>query len=114
MSDRTLPLFNPSEVSTIPSPAKEPGKPRIEEPMRLQSEIRFKTPDESVPGSHLARVLWNIVGTLNLAGFSKGCESVDGKSGRSLKSPRMLLTLWLYAISQAVGSAREIARLTMS
>jgi transposase len=37
---------------------------------------------------------------------------VEGRAGRSLLSPRMVLTLWLYAISQAVGSAREIERLT--
>src|SRR5205814_10326713 len=31
--------------------------------------------------------------------------------GRSALSPRMLLTLWLYAISRGIGSAREIERL---
>jgi len=36
---------------------------------------------------------------------------MEGKVGRPTLSPRMMLTLWLYAISQGVGSAREIARL---
>lgn len=38
-------------------------------------------------------------------------KAVDGTVGRKTLSPRMKLTLWLYAISTGVGSAREIARL---
>jgi transposase len=55
--------------------------------------------------------LWNVLGTVDLAAFSATCAAVEGQAGRSVLSPRMLLTLWLYAISQGVGSARQIARL---
>ena len=68
-------------------------------------------PDDALSESHPARLLWSVLGTLDLAAFSAGCDSVEGKAGRSLLSPRMLLTLWLYAVLQGVGSAREIARL---
>jgi transposase len=78
----------------------------------VQGEIRFESPDAALPESHAARVIWNILGTLELSRFSSGCVSVEGKAGRSLLSPRMMLTLWLYGISRALGSAREIARLT--
>jgi len=91
---------------------REPGSPRVLEPQRAQGEIRFEMPDEALPDNHPARVIWNILGTLDLSRFSNGCSSVEGKAGRSLLSPCMMLTLWLYAISRAVGSAREIARLT--
>ncbi len=116
MDDNTsFPLFGASEVLPIGAGAATesdaPGRPRIDEPARSQGEIRFEIPDDMVPPSHAARVLWNVLGTLNLSAFSKGCSSVDGAAGRSLKSPHMLLTLWLYAISCGVGSAREIARL---
>lgn len=90
------------------------GKPRIEEPQRAQGAMRFEFPEDALEPSHPARVLWNVLGKMELAGFSKGCESVEGTAGRSVKSPRMLLTLWLYALSQGVGSAREIARLVRS
>ena len=76
--------------------------------------MRFEFPEDALEPSHPARVIWNVLGKMNLAAFSKGCESVEGSAGRSLKSPRMLLTLWLYALTQAVGSAREIARLVSS
>jgi transposase len=76
--------------------------------------MRFECLDEALEESHPARVIWNLLGKMPLAGFSKGCEAVEGSAGRSMKSPRMLLTLWLYALTQAVGSAREIARLVKS
>lgn len=90
------------------------GKPRIEEPQRRQGEMRFEFPEDTLEPSHPARVIWNVLGKVDLAAFSNGCEAVEGNAGRSLKSPRMLLTLWLYALTQAVGSAREIARLVRS
>ena len=90
------------------------GKPRIEEPQRAQGEMRFEFPEDALDLSHPARVIWNLLGKMDLSAFSKSCEAVEGAAGRSLKSPRMLLALWLYALSQAVGSAREIARLVHS
>ena len=90
------------------------GKPRIEEPQRAQGEMRFEYPEDALELSHPARVLWDLLGKMDLSAFSKGCDAVEGAAGRSLKSPRMLLALWLYALSQAVGSAREIARLVHS
>ena len=60
---------------------------------------------------HPARLFWKVLGTLDLTALSATSGAVEGKAGRSVLSPRMLLTLWLYAISQGVGSARQIARL---
>jgi transposase len=76
--------------------------------------MRFEIPDLLVSAKHPARLLWNVLGTVDLSAFEEKCGSVEGKAGRSLLSPRMLLTLWLYAISKAIGSAREIARLTLT
>jgi hypothetical protein len=64
-------------------------------------------PDDMLPPSHTARVLWNILGTLNLAAFGAQSGSTEGKAGRSLKSPRMMLTLWLYAIISPSYSRSE-------
>ena len=62
--------------------------------------------------SNPARLFWEVLGRLDLTAFGLECGSVEGKAGRSMLSPRMLLTLWLFAISEGVGSAREIERLT--
>jgi len=109
MSDELATLFalsSPASNRTEP----KPGKPRIAEPQRAQGEVRFEMPDDMLPPSHTARILWNILGTLNLTAFGAQSGSTEGKAGRSLKSPRMMLTLWLYAIIGGIGSAREIAR----
>jgi transposase len=74
--------------------------------------MRFEIPDDMLPSGHQARALWDVLRLLDLSSFGEQCGSVEGKAGRSLLSPRMMLTLWLFAISKGVGSAREIARLT--
>ena len=86
-------------------------QPRIAEPQRKQGVIRFEMPEDTLPPRHAARVLWEVVGTLDLKAFLVGVKAVDGTAGRKTLSPQMKLTLWLYAISLGVGSAREIARL---
>jgi transposase len=112
MSDSSQELFDLGGLNSSPKREATTGKPRIEEPERGQGEMRFEVPDDLLPPDHQARMLWNVLGTLDLRSFGAGCDSVVGGAGRSLKSPRMLLTLWLYGISRGIGSAREIARLT--
>jgi transposase len=80
----------------------------------MQATMRFELPDDALPQTHRARVLWRVVETLDLSAFTTDAKAVDGHVGRSLTSVRMQLTLWLYAISVGVGSAREIERCTRS
>src|SRR5688572_8209738 len=87
---------------------------RMREPFRGQAVMRFEVPDDVLSPDHRARLLWRVVDTLELTAFSAGAKSIDGHAGRPLSSTRMLLTLWLYAISTGIGSAREIERRTHS
>src|SRR5690242_17917333 len=89
-------------------------KPRVAEPQRRQGVIRFEMPEDTLAAIHPARMLWEVVGMLDLSAFLRGVKAVDGTVGRKTLSPRMKLTLWLYAISTGVGSARETARLVGS
>lgn len=89
-------------------------KARVAEPQRKQAVIRFEMPEDTLPVTHPARVLWDVVGTLDLTKFLRSAKAVEGTVGRKTLSPRMKLVLWLYAISTGVGSAREIARLVRS
>jgi transposase len=93
---------------------RDDRKPRIAEPQRRQGVIRFELPEDTLPPTHRARVLWDVVGTLDLGKFLREAKAIDGTAGRKTLSPRMKLVLWLYAISTGVGSAREIARLVRS
>jgi hypothetical protein len=92
---------------------ERPPKPRIVEPSRRQGVMRFEVPEDVVPAEHPVGVLDRVVGTLDLTGFTAEARAFEGEAGRSILSPRMQLTLWLYAISRGIGSAREIARLTI-
>jgi transposase len=105
-----LPMFKDLEASGGPDGREVERAPRIVEPKRGQ--VRIECSEDLLPASHPARLLWDVAGTLDLSRLSEGCEAVEGKAGRRMLSPRMLLTLWMYAVSQAVGSAREIERLT--
>jgi transposase len=59
---------------------------------------------------HPARAIWELVGRLDLASFLAPIGSVQGQAGRPSFDPRLLVSLWLYAYSRGIGSAREIAR----
>lgn len=87
---------------------------RTREPFRKQATMLFQVPEDTLPEDHRARLLWRVVETLDLNAFTAGAKSVEGHVGRSVTSMRMQLTLWLYAISVGIGSAREIERCTRS
>lgn len=92
-----------------------PGAPkvRLAEPDRQQPAPAPVCFDDLVPAEHPARMLWRVLGTLDLSRFADGITSVEGHAGRALHSPRMMLTLWLFAITEGIGSARKIARQTL-
>jgi transposase len=59
---------------------------------------------------HPARSLWSLVGTLDLSLYDDGTAAVEGRPGRPAIDPHLLITLWLYAYSKGISSAREIDR----
>lgn len=86
--------------------------PRVSRPIRNQAEILFELPEDALAPEHPARVLWSVFSRMDLSSFLSDARAFEGGPGRSTTDPRMLLTLWTYAISRGVGSAREIERLT--
>src|SRR3954449_4214997 len=86
------------------------GKPRVVEPQRRQGVIRFEMPEDKLAPTHTARVLWDVIGALDLTAFLDGVKATEGTVGRKTLSPQMKLTLWLYAISNGIGSAREASK----
>ena len=59
---------------------------------------------------HLVRAIWELVGRLDLSRYTRTVRSVEGVAGRAAYDPHLLISLWIYAYSQKVGSAREVAR----
>lgn len=56
------------------------------------------------------RAIWELIGRLDLSSFYAGIESSAAEGGRPAFDPQLLISLWVYAYSQGIGSAREVAR----
>ena len=50
------------------------------------------------------------MGRLNLRAFYQAIESSAEEGGRPAFDPQLLISLWIYAYSQGMESAREVAR----
>lgn len=87
------------------------GRPRLRVPQRDQVEFRTVSLDQLLPADHPARVVWAAVRQLDLTPWLSEIKAVEGNVGRNMADPRLWVALWVYATTQAEGSAREIARL---
>jgi transposase len=101
-------LFEDAEGPRAPVSRKE--RVRTREPVREQGRMVFEFPEDTLASDHPARLLWRVVERMDLSAFLAGSRAVEGHQGRDRLSVHMLLSLWLYAVSVGVGSAREIAR----
>jgi transposase len=66
--------------------------------------------EKLVGPDHLGRAIWELVGRLDLSRYTGTVKAVEGVAGRDAYDPRLLISLWIYAYSQKIGSAREVAR----
>lgn len=86
-------------------------KPRFKAVDRKQVQWRMLDVERLISEEHVARAIWEFVGGLDLSEYEEQVRAVEGEAGRSALSPQLLISLWVYAYSQGVGSARAIARL---
>lgn len=83
----------------------------MREPQRNGCEVVFRIWEDSLPVTHPARLIWEVLGRMDLSGFVCEARAEPDHAGRSLLSRRMLLTIWGYAFTRNIIHAREIARL---
>src|ERR1700728_5165007 len=84
---------------------------RLRKPDRVQVTMRVECDDDLIPEGHSARTIWSVIEKLDLRAFHEPIKARDGVCGRDATDPRLLASLWLYAATRGVGSARELARL---
>jgi transposase len=109
-----LPLFDKgSPEAPAPTPVEElpTGRPRLRIPQRNQVQVQWLALDELLEPEHVARIVWGAVCELDLSRWLGSIKAVEGNVGRDANDPRLLVALWVYATLDAVGSARELARL---
>lgn len=85
--------------------------PRVLRPNRAQLELRPTDLESLLPEDHRARAVWDFVSELDLSPWYEAIRSVEGEAGRPAIDPAILLSLWIYATVEGVGSARAIGRL---
>lgn len=68
--------------------------------------------DALLPPDHLARLIWNWVDRdADLSALYASIKAVEGGPGQAATDPKIPATLWLYATTQGVTSARDLADL---
>src|SRR5258706_14105006 len=85
--------------------------PRVLEAKRGQLRWQAVDLEASVRRTHRLRVIWAMIERLDLSAFYATIAARGATAGRPAIDPKILLAVWLYAISEGVGSARHVARL---
>src|SRR5207245_1189798 len=85
-------------------------QPLIRYVNRQQMSWRAVDVEKLIGEDHPARAIWTLVGRLDLSRFYEGIESSAEEGGRPAFDPQLLISLWVYAYSRGIGSAREVAR----
>src|SRR5579862_6589963 len=99
-----------------PRQQQEPLEPgtgiaRLQRANRSQLFWRPTNLDQTLPSDHLARVVWAAVEPLDMSEFLIDVRAVEGQQGRPAIDPHLLLAVWVYGMTQGVGSARALDRL---
>ncbi len=90
------------------------GEARVVRPDRRQLRWDMIDLEGLLPADHRARLVWSFVESLDLTQLYDQVLSREGEAGRPAADPAVLLSLWLYATIEGVGSARELERLAQS
>ncbi len=84
---------------------------RVSRPVRDQMAFDMACLDDLIAADHRVRQVWDWVESLDLSAFYDAILAVEGRAGRPPIDPSILMTLWLYATLEGVGSARLLERL---
>ena len=103
-------LFEELAEQLAPERAVSSGAPRVQQPRRDEPSWQVVDLDALIALDHPARLVWSFVTSLELGELYASIKACTHTVGRTPIDPRLLLALWLYAVIDGVGSAREIVR----
>lgn len=83
---------------------------RLKPVNRQQMILRAVDVEQLIEEDHPARAIWAFTGHMDWNRFYASIQAVDGVAGRAAWDPRLLGSLWIYAYSRGISSAREVAR----
>jgi len=100
----------PEQPAPTPAPTAPRGEVKFRSINREQLAVATIYVEELIPADHKARAIWDLVGRMDLSGFTESLRTMRGEVGRPAWDPHLLVSLWVYAYSEGIGSAREIER----
>lgn len=103
-----LPDSQSQASSTVPPPKE--FKRKIKTACRNQIEFKIESLDKSIPQNHQVRTIWSFINLLDFSAIYEKYSTLEGGAGRALVDPKILVSLWVYAICDKVISARKIAQ----
>ena len=109
-SEEQLPGLEVAASVPAATVATTPTRARVRAVDRSQITWQMLDVERLIEQDHPARAIWDLVGRVKLEGFYAPIEAVEGGAGRTPWDPRLLISLWIYAYSRGISSAREIAR----
>ena len=78
-------------------------------PQRSFVVRRQSTLEATLPEGHLARFIWAELSAMDFTALEAHYASIQGGPGRSPYHPRVLVALWIYGMTQGIGTAVGIA-----
>ncbi|HEV3332434.1 MAG TPA: IS1182 family transposase [Bryobacteraceae bacterium] len=109
LSSQPILLDIPEQPAPESAPAPR-GPAKLRTVNRQQTTFGILYVEELIPADHKARAIWDLTGRLDLSGFTEALRTAQGCAGRPAWDPRLLVSLWVYAYSEGIGSAREVER----
>jgi len=106
-------METPTQAILLDLP-EEPARPRPKGSPKLRTVNREQTTmvtiyvEELVAADHKARAIWRLVEKLDLSRFLEPVRTSRGCAGRPAWDPQLLVSVWVYAYSEGISSAREI------
>ena len=94
----------------MPTPAPLSPRPKYISVDRQQLRWVALDLETSIPSTHPARAIWALTGRLDLHQFEQDIHSLEGQGGRPRWSPRLLISVLIYAYSEGISSVREMTR----
>ncbi|WP_145085175.1 IS1182 family transposase [Aureliella helgolandensis] len=83
---------------------------RVSRPHRIQVEMHMLSLEDMLPRDHRARIVWSFVKTLDLEPLYEKIVVTKRTVGRNSIAPEILVSLWLLATLDGIGTARELGR----
>jgi transposase len=109
LPDDPEPVKPPKPTATVPSTR---ATVRVQMPDRSQLEMRPYDLESVIPPEHRVRLVWAYVARLDLSKLYAQIKAMRGGVGRPPIAPEIMLSLWLFATLEGIGSARAVARLS--